>query len=182
MVTLGYITAALTVVLILVTAFYATANWRTMRLVEADLRLRSQPIPSVKSLRGFGNADGSLTLEYHILVSNAPLVLDAAFITATIGGTRQICAGEHYDPPKTVGVGIDYVYSPTIKRNSKGDSIEKPQLSMEYSDLAGLFGYISEFGPDNQERTHRKYSGSGWSRAITKIVAVFKAVDRFGNP
>lgn len=66
---LAAITAALTFVLILVTGFYAWANYRVMRIMQADVRARTEPIPRVNI-----NC-GSLVTSVHVRAEHAPMRL-----------------------------------------------------------------------------------------------------------
>ena len=80
MIALGYVTAALTLVLILITAIYATANWRTVRLMEADLRFRTQPIPTAQLEVAVTQPSQRLLFHLSVWTSSAPLRIEMVHV------------------------------------------------------------------------------------------------------
>jgi hypothetical protein len=71
----GVIIAVLTIILIVLNTIYVTANWKTMRLMEADVRFRLRPIPQF-SLNFEGTPKGYVyTLRIFVRVEHAPMRL-----------------------------------------------------------------------------------------------------------
>jgi hypothetical protein len=66
--------AVLTVVLIFLTAVYSHANRRTMKIMEADLRFRTKPIPKIVLARSADEAARSFQWKLTVTVTNAPLL------------------------------------------------------------------------------------------------------------
>src|ERR1700689_4261550 len=77
----GLMAACMTLVLILLTCVYARANWKTMRLMEADFRFRTEPIPKITLRLAHTASPMETSLAQHktvkvcITTSNAPLVI-----------------------------------------------------------------------------------------------------------
>lgn len=89
----GLAIAVLTMVLIIVTAIYARANWLTMRLMEADVRFRTKPIPrlgltAVKPWSSTGPQPWQVTLR----TEHAPLCLIALSVQFVTGADQR----EHF--------------------------------------------------------------------------------------
>ena len=90
----GLAIAVLTIVLIIVTAIYARANWLTMRLMAADVKFRTKPIPrlgliAVKSWSAAGLQPWLVTLR----TEHAPLCLIALSVQFVTGAVQR----EHFE-------------------------------------------------------------------------------------
>lgn len=99
---LAWTTAALTFVLILVTGFYAWANYRVMRIMQADVRARTEPIPKIGvDFSGLLGAHPH-SIKVHVRVEHAPMRLallnialismneDITWVECMIGDPRTI--------------------------------------------------------------------------------------------
>src|ERR1700722_10530389 len=144
MIALGYITAVFTLVLIVITAIYATANWRTVRLMEADLRFRTQPIPTVQL--NVVKVYDHLQLEVTIETASAPLRIEMVHVHfrsekgTTLTSLFLSLRGKYLPVGETVRV------RDTFKPNQ--GALTDSHVILTYSDLAGLFRYQSTFMPD----------------------------------
>jgi hypothetical protein len=74
-------TVILTFALVLISAFYAYANYATMRIMEADVRSRTQPLPiaNITVARLGASSDWMVTGE--ISTSNAPMLISAVYVS-----------------------------------------------------------------------------------------------------
>lgn len=73
---LAWITAGLTFALMGITGFYAWSNYRVMRIMEADFRARTQPIPKLGIYLGHNPKVGShCGVHVTVRTENAPMKL-----------------------------------------------------------------------------------------------------------
>jgi hypothetical protein len=138
----GVLTSSLlTFVLIVLTALYSRANWKTMRLMETDLRFRTKPIPVFDVTMGV-DKDGWMHFAVKVSTTNAPL----RFVSLLIkfpqedgNHTHQVHAQVQNRVlrigPEYQLVGEFFPSSPTSDWKAK----------LVYSDLAGLHSYVTSF-------------------------------------
>lgn len=145
------IVACMTLVLIAVTSVYARANWKTMRLMEADIRFRTEPIPKV-ALRLAAAASAMETslgreklVKVCITTANAPLVIKDVRLSVSFK------SGAHRDFHSPVAgmirlpVGDEYELDTEIVAN---ESIDHWSVNLDYWDLTGKIEYRIWFGPN----------------------------------
>jgi len=73
---LAWTTAALTLVLIGITAFYARSNYRVMRIMETDFQARTQPIPKLGIDPYHSTQAGAeCSMHFTLRTENAPMKL-----------------------------------------------------------------------------------------------------------
>lgn len=145
------IIAFMTVVLIAVTCVYARANWKTMRLMEADIRFRTEPIPRV-TLRPAPSDSAmqtsmgkEMSLKVCITTSNAPLVIKECLLSVSFQ------SGAHKDFHSPMGgmvripVGEEYELDTEIVAT---EPIDHWSVNLDYWDLTGRIEYRVWFGPN----------------------------------
>ena len=139
----GLAIAVLTLVLIIVTAVYAKANWHTMRIVEADVRFRTKPTPRLGlSAANAWNQPGGQLWIMTVRTEHAPLSLIGVSIRFAIG------------PKET-----EYLHSfrgdvihqaETFQHNFEVALTAAPQgwiLQLYYRDHIGMLDYATNFDP-----------------------------------
>lgn len=145
------VVAGMTLVLIALTCVYARANWKTMRLMEADIRFRTEPIPKV-ALR-FMNAASPMetslspqkTVKVCLTTSNAPLVIKDLRLSVSFK------SGAHNDFHLPVAgmirlpLGDEYEVDTEIVA---AESMDHWSVNLEYWDLTGKIEYRTWFGPN----------------------------------
>jgi hypothetical protein len=150
------VVAVMTLVLILLTSVYARANWKTMRLMEADIRFRTEPIPRVdleasdvpasagSSSKG-NRAPGEKTLKLRFTTSNAPMVLKDVRLSVSF----QSGAHKDFNLPVNgmirLPVGEEYDLDTEIPAT---EPVDHWGLNLDYWDLSGRIEYRSWFGPN----------------------------------
>jgi hypothetical protein len=150
------VVAGMTLVLIFLTSVYARANWKTMRLMEADIRFRTEPIPRVDleiadavSSSGIGptsnRVPGEKNLKLIFTTANAPMVLKDVRLSVSfqsgahkdfhlpVNGMIRLPVGEEYD--------LDTEIPAT-------EPVDHWGLNLDYWDLSGRIEYRSWFGPN----------------------------------
>jgi hypothetical protein len=150
------VVAGMTLVLILLTSVYARANWKTMRLMEADIRFRTEPIPHVElkavdapasaMKSSFGNrSPGEKILKLIFTTANAPLVLKDVRLSVSF----QSGAHKDFNLPVNgmirLPVGEEYDLDTEI---SADEPVDHWGLNLDYWDLSGRIEYRSWFGPN----------------------------------
>jgi len=143
--------AFMTVVLIAVTCVYARANWKTMRLMEADIRFRTEPIPKVtlrmaRSTAAMQTSVGQeQSLRICITTSNAPLVLKECLLSVSFK------SGAHKDFHSPLGgmvripLGEEYELDTEIVSE---EFMDHWSVNLDYWDLTGKIEYRGWFGPN----------------------------------
>jgi len=134
----------LTFVLIILTGIYARANWRTMRLVEADIRFRTQPIPSADiTVAGMGMRTDLLFIVV-ISTANAPLRLENVSIFLTFADDSTHKHSFTFEDYRTIPVGD----SVDLRgRYAATQSVKKYHTTITYRDLGGSIRYITTVVP-----------------------------------
>jgi hypothetical protein len=135
--------AFLTLILIVMTGFYATANWRTMRLMNADVRFRLKPIPHVGLNASSPWKETGQDWILTVRCEHAPMVLLGIEIAFHIGGGKQF---EHFHSFKT-GETVHpqqsaHGYDLDIKLPASAKSWI---MDFSYRDLSGLLYYTTTF-------------------------------------
>lgn len=131
--------ALLTFILIVVTAFYARANWRVMRLMEADLRFKIEPVPSINIdpiTDGHMHVRG---INVRIKVLNAPLRLIC--VTVFTDPSKKDLKDRHFNLDRyPVPIGdvftVEHFFLTTLTPESRWYVI------VEYDDLPGIKRYV----------------------------------------
>jgi hypothetical protein len=138
-------TAALTAILIAITAFYAYANYATMRIMEADLRSRTQPIPKVGlNVRKFEiqTLDGrdAYSIEVTIESGNAPMLLISVSADLFHVGGDSYTVSFHLDDVQPITIGTKRRL--TMSQYTKsGNQIGSKWVTLHYYDLARNFRF-----------------------------------------
>jgi hypothetical protein len=139
----GLAISFLTLILIIVTGFYATANWRTMRLMDADVRFKLKPIPhlGLAPAEQWNDPQGQ-TWILTIRCQHAPMVLIGVSIRFSIGNGKEF---EHFHT----------FNRKTINEQDSGQQdklhIKLPApaqtwiLDLYYRDLSGFLDYATVF-------------------------------------
>src|ERR1700688_2965077 len=159
----------LTAILIVVTAFYAYANYRTMRIMEADVRSRTQPIPSLSvtsqlvtdsipdSLDPNSESVGSeFEVKLVLRSSNAVLMLESIELIVAIGGDPD--DDEHvtlFDSRHLRPITLDQ-NATFLHQFEVADTvlpIPKYQVVVTYYDLAKSFKFVTFFDGDTPRFT-----------------------------
>jgi hypothetical protein len=146
----GLMAACMTLVLIALTCVYARANWKTMRLMEADIRFRTEPIPKI-TLRLAHKASAmetslaqQKTVKVCITTSNAPLVIKDLQLSVSFR------SGAHKDFHLPVAgmirlpIGDEYDLDTEIVA---AESVDHWSVNLDYWDLTGKIEYRTWFGP-----------------------------------
>jgi hypothetical protein len=136
--------AFLTFALIVLTGIYATANWRTMKLLEKDLRYRSHPI-----IEGFINVDpkiygvDEIKFEGVVKATHAPVLILSAKASFVFSDNTSLASAE-LGPGGPVPLGLDSKahLASTVRHNQLPDDWS---LLVRYSDLAGEREYEAKF-------------------------------------
>jgi len=144
----GIAVSFLTLVLIVLTAIYARANWKTMRLMEADIRHRTQPLPRMV-LRGDQFAPATINVQLVVIVTtaNAPLYLSAVYVELSGDGGQAIYEGNIFQGNRIVAV------DETIQFTEWVPPWAPPQgwrVQINYTDLSRLTSFVSVFAPRGQ--------------------------------
>jgi hypothetical protein len=71
----GLLLTALTAILIVITGIYAAANWKTAWIMEADLRVRTQPYPQILEIVPARIDGGRKGITIRLEPYNAPMQL-----------------------------------------------------------------------------------------------------------
>ncbi len=145
------VVVGMTLVLIALTCVYARANWKTMRLMEADIRFRTEPIPKVslevmdvKPLGGHAQSSGGKTVRLIFTTANAPLVIKDLRLSVSFQ------SGAHRDfhlPVRgmiRLPLGDEYDLDTEIKAS---EPVDHWSLNLDYWDLTGKIEYRTWFGP-----------------------------------
>jgi len=147
----GLTAALMTLVLIALTCVYARANWKTMRLMEADIRFRTEPIPKV-SLRLVNKAspmETSLaqhkTVNVCVTTSNAPLVIK--HLTMSVSFRSGVHKDYHLPVSGMIRlpIGDEYDLDTEILAT---ESVDHWSVNLDYWDLTGKIEYRTWFGPN----------------------------------
>jgi hypothetical protein len=145
-------TILLTFALIVITGFYAWANWKTMRLMEADVRFRLKPVPHL-GIKGMGTFLAAGTQEYtvHIRSVHAPLRLVA------LSAVFKTPKGKTEEHRQTFNRQI---VSETPFESQLHVHVDQPPSSwvvtLYYHDLSGFLDYATTFneqGYVSEEKT-----------------------------
>lgn len=146
------VVAGLTLVLIALSCVYARANWKTMRLMEADIRFRTEPIPKVsleiadhKTENGDPQASVGKTVRLIFTTANAPMVIKDLRLSISfqsgahkdfhlpVRGMVRLPLGDEYDLDTEI---------PAL------EPVEHWSLNLDYWDLTGKIEYRTWFGPN----------------------------------
>jgi hypothetical protein len=181
MIALGYITAALTLVLILITAIYATANWRTVRLMEADLRFRTQPIPTAQLEVAVTQPSQRLLFFLSVWTSSAPLRIEMVHVHMRFEKGVSLSTLFPSLRGKYLAVGEMTTAQDTFDP-TQGAFVDS-HVILTYQDLAGLFRYQSTFMLDGRVTTtaYPMNTAPIFRGLWTKIEAAYRAVAKLGD-
>jgi hypothetical protein len=140
----GLAVALLTLVLIIVTGVYATANWRTMRLVEADVRFRVRPVPrlGLAAANAWNSPNGQLWI-LTLRSEHALLCLVAANIRFAVGGGHEVEYFHSFNG-EVIDLAASFQHSFEIKMPAASSTWI---LELYYRDHGGLLDYATTFGP-----------------------------------
>jgi hypothetical protein len=140
----GLAIVGLTFVLIVLNTVYVRANWKTMRLMEADVRFRLKPIPHVGVAPSSAwDHPGDQVWTLTVRCDHAPMVLMATSIRFSIGGGKEF---EHFHVfnGETIHPQTGRQYDLTIKMPAPAQTWS---LDLYYRDLSQLLDYGTVFGP-----------------------------------
>ncbi len=146
----GIAIGLLTVLLIILNGIYVRANWTTMRLMQADVRFRTQPIPAMRMTIGTAGMSNTLIAMLYLSTSNAPLRL--AFIRleyvfkSDARESRSFSAFDNRFLPPGQDLEIQDRYEAT-------EPLKDYFAVLTYFDLAGLSKFTSTFGADKTVTT-----------------------------
>ncbi len=139
----GLAISFLTLILIIMTGFYATANWRTMRLMNADVRFKLKPIPHVGIATALPwNNPGGQAWILTVRSDHAPMVLIAASINFGFADGTLL---EHFHNFKGEAIHEQdnaHQYNFHIKMPAPAQTWI---LDLYYRDLIGLLDYGTVF-------------------------------------
>jgi hypothetical protein len=131
---LAWITAALTFVLILVTGFYAWANYRVMRIMQADVRARTEPIPRI----GIQFSEEPRQLAVEVRVEHAPMRLISLSIALIPKNGRLSWTDCIIGDPRTISPDTPAVFVSTHRLRS---APEEWRALIHYTDLGEALKY-----------------------------------------
>lgn len=149
----GIAVSVLTLVLIVLTGIYVRANWRTMRLLEADIRHRTQPLPRmVLRIDQYGAARELAQLVIIITTENAPLCLSGIYAEISNDQQQQIYEGNIFQGKRIVAVDETVQF---VERIQSGAPAPSWRVHVDYTDLSQLTSFVSIFGHGGQLETRR---------------------------
>jgi hypothetical protein len=133
-------TALLTICLIILNGIYVRANWKTMRLMEADVRFRLKPIPHL-GLEFIHPPKGDVHEFYLTLrAEHAPMCLIALDLNVAVG--RESTA-------HTLTFNQEIVDNTTISTKTYGIKLPGSATAwlatLFYRDLSGFLDYATHF-------------------------------------
>ena len=137
--------AALTLILIVLTGVYVRANWRTMRLMEADLKYRSTPLPSVVEGLRSHTSDGWVSWAFTITVSNAPMLFEGLRLIVKLEGDQPMISTVGQAGQRPVAVGEELRLVPKIKSEFR---ILDYTVLLWYFDITGTHRYETTWTRD----------------------------------
>jgi hypothetical protein len=139
----GLAISFLTLILIIMTGFYATANWRTMRLMNADVRFRLKPIPHVGIAFAlpWNNPGGQIWI-LTIRCDHAPMVLIGVSIHFAFADGKQLEHFHNFNGETIHEQGNAHQYNLHIKMPAPAQTWI---LDLYYRDLSGLLDYATVF-------------------------------------
>jgi hypothetical protein len=146
----GLVIAFLTIVLIVLTGFYVRANWRTVRLLEADLHFRTRPVRLVEAALGTSGMTTNMLFMATVKTSNAPLRLDEITIKLyfpsgrTESRTLTSHLGRVLNSNEEISLGEQF---------ESNEVAENWNLTLVYYDLAGMQKYRTLYFKDNTSST-----------------------------
>jgi len=139
----GVAISFLTLILIIMTGFYATANWRTMRLMDADVRFRLRPIPQVGIATALPwNNPGRQTWILTVRCEHAPMVLIGVSIYFAFADGKQLEHFHNFNRETIHEQGNAHQYNFHIKMPAPSQTWI---LDLYYRDLSGLLDYATVF-------------------------------------
>ena len=166
----------LTFVLIVLTGIYARANWRTMRLVEADIvRFRTQPIPAADITIATMGMRRDLLFIVVISTANAPLRLENVSIFLTFADESTHVHSFTFEGYRTIPVGD----SVDLRGNYAAKVVvKKYHTTITYRDLGGSIRYMTTVvpapfppGESGETITTKVLYGP---RLLSRAIALFK--------
>jgi len=137
----GLAIAFLTLILIVMTGFYATANWRKMRLINADVRFRLRPIPGLDlaPANEWTDPQGQIWI-LRMGCQHAPMVVVGVSIHFSIGNGKEF---EHFHTFNGETIqDRTHQYNLPIKMPAPAKTWI---LELYYRDLSGLLDYATVF-------------------------------------
>lgn len=137
----GLTIAVLTIVLIFLNVIYVRANWKTMRLMEADVRFRLKPIPHI-GLQFLSRPGRNYEFYLTVRAEHAPMRLVGADVHVAMGSES-----------KTHTVTFNQEIIDTTTAMTKTYEMELPrtvtittwQVTLFYRDLSGFLDYATDF-------------------------------------
>jgi hypothetical protein len=134
--------SVLTLVLIVLNIIYVRANWKAMRLMEADVRFRLKPIPhlGMAAVNSFAGPSCKRMYLVHIRAEHAPLrlvALSARFTTDAeqvrerwLSFNREIVQETPFETQLDI---------------QQDQSFKSWRVTLYYRDLSGLLDYATNF-------------------------------------
>jgi hypothetical protein len=165
---LAWVTAALTFALMGITAFYAWSNYRVMRIMETDIRARTQPIPKLgvdlnSSTQPRLHKDTNMTVV--IRTENAPMRLKKLSIHPTyIDGQMS-----HID----CMIGDPRIISPLTAAEFSADyeslgAVDEWTALIAYTDLGESTEYVMKLNSKGFSLTTMEKAPGAFQKLLAK--------------
>jgi hypothetical protein len=168
----GVAIATLTLVLLLATIFYAWSNWRTMQLMEADIRHRTQPLPDVKlGSTVFNDGINGAFVQFNVTVTtaNAPLFIRDLYVEVTDQFRNTLYEQKVFEGNSPLAIGERFSF---LDQYQNYENAQRWRAPLSYTDLAQLTSFVSFFGHHNTVETRMVSTAPG---PIRKLLAKWKS-------
>ena len=140
----------LTIILICLNAIYVRANWKTMRLLDADLRFRTRPVPSVDATLATVGMTTNMVFMGTIKTSNAPMRVDEITIELNLPSGRTESRSLSSYRGRVLNNNEEIRLGERFESNEVADNWN---LELVYNDLAGLQTYRTVYFKDKTSAT-----------------------------
>jgi hypothetical protein len=136
----GIVIGLLTVILIILNTIYVRANWKTMRLMEADLRFRTKPLPSVVVTMDVNEATGICLWSLKLTATSAPMRV----LQLTVSFKQKEHVHREHIRIENMVLRVNENYSANDQFHY-GDPPTQWQAELTYADVADLMRYRANF-------------------------------------
>jgi hypothetical protein len=134
----------LTIVLIILNVVYTRANWRIMRMMDADIRFKTQPIPAADVSVATMGMRTELLFIVIISTANAPLRLEEVSVFLTFADKTQHRHVFPFDGYRIVPIGDNVQLQDKYPAT---EFVTDYHTTVTYQDLGGSTRYITTFIP-----------------------------------
>jgi len=142
----GLIIAFLTIVLIVLNVLYTRANWRIMRMMDADMRFKTQPIPSADITVGTIGMTARLLFIVKISTANAPLRLEEISIFLTFTDETKHTHIFPFNGYRIIPVGESVQFQGDYPAT---EFVTGFHTTVTYQDLGGSTRYVTTIIPNS---------------------------------